>query len=112
MHIFQRVQRGFAFVGITAYQSTQRSPFNRRNLATLFSYTLTVISFNVYLVHVAKTFWEYNDNIYTNSASTLTIICYTFLVLNMTILFKIIDDYESIAADSEYTQIEIKLQSN
>lgn len=101
MQLFQRIQRGFAVVGITAQQSVQKNPFNRRVLATLVSYILTVISFNVYLFSVASTFWEFTDNIYTNSASTLAVICYLFIVFNMRIIFNIIDNYERIIINSE-----------
>lgn len=101
MHLFQTIQKIFVFVGISSYQSMQVNPFDRKLLLTIFSYSLTIISFDVYLIHVANTFWEYNDNIYINSASTLAVICYIFVVFKMKIIFQIISDCETVAVKSE-----------
>lgn len=105
MRLFQSVQSFFAIVGITSYQSMQKHPFNHKILATFFSYSLTMTSYNVYLFHVATTFWEYNDNIYMNSATMLVVIGFTIVVFNIKKLFEFIDSCEAITIDSKQQQI-------
>lgn len=67
----------------------------------MFSYTLSIISFNVYLFHVASTFFDYTNNIYTNSASTMTVISYIVLVFNSKQIFPNINHLEKMTVDSE-----------
>lgn len=91
MNLFQSAQESFAILGITVDQSMQTNPFNKRILAALLSYTLTVTIYTVFLFHDATTFWEYTDNIYTNSATIAIVLCFTIVVFNMRKLFALLE---------------------
>lgn len=102
MKLFQSIQRGLALVGLTSYQSRQKNPFSRKILITTFSYTLTVISFDVYLFCVARTFWEYTENIYTNSQLTVAVFCYIIVVFKMKNIFQGFNECEIFTVKSEW----------
>ena len=102
MHLFQSVQKTFAIFGISSSQSKQSNPFNHRKiLATSLVYILTIISYNVYLFHVAATFWEYTENSFFNSGSMLNYLFFIFLVLQMKKIFEFIDRFETVTVDSK-----------
>lgn len=73
----------------------------RKVLETLVSYTLTVISYNVYLFYVATTFFEYTDNIYQNSALISSVICYVIAVFKMNKLGSVFSACEAFVVDSK-----------
>lgn len=99
MQLFQTIRRGFAFLGVSSLQSMQTNPFNRRNVATLFSFILTIAAYNIYLFRVASTFWEYTINIYSNSATFLAVGCYVIVILKMRKIFQVIDKCEKVTVD-------------
>lgn len=101
MKLFQSVQETFATLGITLNQSMKNNPFNTRTLAAFSSYILTVTLYTVFLFHDAKTFWEYTDNIYTNSATIVIVVCYVIIALNMEKCFALIDRCVTIVATSK-----------
>lgn len=102
MHLFQSIQRGLSLVGISSYQSRQKNPFSPKILATLISYMITIISYNLYLFRDASTFFEYTDSIYNDSVSTLTVIFYVMFIFGMSEIFQIIDDCEAVTVKSEH----------
>lgn len=110
MRIFQSFRRHLVFAGFIAHQSVQKNPFNRRVLLTVLSYTLSIISFNVYLFRVASTFFEYTNNIYTNSASTITVICYIILAFNQRKMFENFELLEKNIADCKQKSVPTQLK--
>lgn len=102
MNLFQTTRKGFQNVGISPCQSMQINDlFNRKVLATLFSYTLTVISYNVYLFCIATTFFEYTDNVYANSALTSSVICYIIAVFKTKKIGRVFHECETFTIESE-----------
>lgn len=113
MNLFQTTQKGFALVGIKPCQSKQNDSLNLKILATLLSYILTVISYNVYLFCVASTFFEYTDNIYANSALTSSVICYIIAVAKMRKIGEVFADCEAVTVKSEWKlEVCFKFQIN
>lgn len=96
MRPFQIIQEKFAIFGITAAQSIQKQPFNRKVLLAYFIYSYGWTSSAVFLIQKANTFEEYTSNIYITTATAIIIFCFTVVVSRMSKLFEFIDACEEI----------------
>lgn len=101
MKLFHSTQESFAILGITLDQSMQNNPFSKRVLAAFSSYILTIALYTVFLFRDANTFWEYTDNIYTNSATMVIVACFIIVVFNMEKCFALIDSCVTVVAKSK-----------
>lgn len=101
MKLFQSVQRSFALVGITSGQSNGPKQFNWKISIAICSYSAQAIAFNVYLFHIATTFWEYTDNIFINSAASAVVTGFTIVAFNKPKFFGFIDSCETFVVKSK-----------
>lgn len=101
MIIFQTVQNKFLLLGISSYQSTRKALFSRRIMLVYFIYGCNCILGTTYFFHVAQSFEEYTNNIYTLSAGIMIFFFFTIVVRKMSNLFKYIENVGKITTRSE-----------
>lgn len=100
MKLFPIIRKNFEILGIIL-QHQQQSSFNKQIFFISFSYGLSCISYSLFLFYGANTFWEYTNNIYTNSATILIVICFVIINFRMKNLSELIDNCEKYIENNE-----------
>lgn len=99
MKFIGAAQQIFAIVGFSSYQSTQKYPFNLKNLSILFVLFVSNISATLFLFCEASTFVDYIISIYEISTLVFGIVSFTILVLKMNDMFEFFDDFELVTQE-------------
>lgn len=99
--IFRTLQKNFDFLGITSFQSTQKSPFNSRNSISLLLHGIFVVSAIMYVLCDAYSFVEYTNGINNTLSLIVTTASFVIVIWIMEKWFKFIDHLERIVFESE-----------
>lgn len=83
MKIFQTAEENFSLMGITAYQSTQKYPFNTRNSLVLLILCTTLFSNIMRLIREASTFKDYTISIFSACTMTVSILIFAIILKRM-----------------------------
>lgn len=104
MNIFQTVQQNLSHLGISHYNSIQNCSINERNMPiTVMLCTLTAINL-MYLCHVATTFNEYADSVYSCLLQLNTAIIFIGVIWRMRKLFNCLKQTEKITNESMWNE--------
>lgn len=87
MKIFQSVEENFSLMGISAYQSTQKHPFNAKNLLFLSIMCTTLFSDVMYLIRDTNDFNEYTISIFSACTMIVSISIFAILLAKMRQIF-------------------------
>lgn len=87
MKIFQTVEENFSSLGISAYQSQQRHPFNAKNVLVLWILCTTLYSDVMYLIREANDFKDYTISIFSACTMTVSILIFTTILAKMRQIF-------------------------
>lgn len=101
MLIFLNTKKNYAVLGISVYQSLQEYPFNRKIFMSFIILGCSIASHFLYLSYVASSFKEYIECISTTFAIFVICVCFMTMVLNMSKLFRTIEDIENLIDESE-----------
>lgn len=102
MKVFQRIQKQYAILGISASnQLTRTLPFSKRVLFGFLSISIEIFSQFVYTFHVANDYMTYIDCICATSATIVIFICLAAIVCRKSTLFEIIHEIEELIDTSE-----------
>lgn len=83
MKVFQTVEDNFTLMGISAYQSQQKYPFNAKNLLVLFILCSTFFSDAMYLIREANDFKEYTISVFSISTMAVSILIFVIALAEM-----------------------------
>lgn len=75
--------------------------FNKRIFFVSFLYSLTIISYSLYFIYDANTFWEYTNSIYSTTTFILNVTCFAIIILQLKNLFEFIEKCEKIVHKSQ-----------
>lgn len=87
MKIFQTVEENFDLMGISAYQSMQKYPFNTKNLLVLSILCTTLFSDVMYLIREANDFKEYTISIFSACTMIVAISIFAIILTRMRHIF-------------------------
>lgn len=114
MKIFQRIQSYLASSGFRQNES----PFNETQLRILVNVFLNIALQYVHLIHESSTIKQYVDSIFMITATILTLVARTSMLLKNDAIFELIDKVEHILNDSklnfyfEYTNSRMNSNQN
>lgn len=100
MKLFQTPQNHCANVGIVLQKSTQKHPFNVRNVISLSIFILTIISCFSYLFIVPVNFNEYTVSVYCTTTVITNGVIYVNFIWRMEQLYDCINSAETIVQNS------------
>lgn len=101
MKIFQVTQKNLTYLGVSWYYSIQKYPINRRNLLAFSIFSLATILDCTYLFHVAVTFNEYANSVYTCLSIILATVVFVIVTCRMRMFFNCLNQIEKISNESE-----------
>lgn len=102
MKIIQITQKNLLYLGIGWYYSMQKYPINRRNLLAFSVLSITTIIDCIYLFHVAATFNEYANSVYTCLTILQGTVIFAFVTCRMRMIFECLNQIEKISNDREF----------
>lgn len=103
MEIFNSIKEYFIRVGIDPMKSTQKHPFNVRNLIASFLLSCCIASIALHIIYVDNSFKEYTNALNIIVTILFVAACFAIYVLKMETAFDIINTMEYIINKSEWT---------
>lgn len=99
MTLFPFIRKKFEILGIILYQSEHH--LNKRIWFYSFSYSLSCISYSLFLYYEANTFWEYTNSIYSTTTLFLNVACFIIIIFQTGNLFEFIGNCEKFVHKSQ-----------
>lgn len=99
MKLFNLLQTNLATLGICSNQS----PYNAKLLMSFLIYAINIPLYGMFFLYEAKTFLDYINAIYVESASIFFAICLTNIVFKKTELFNFLLNFHKIVNKSKWT---------
>lgn len=103
MEIFQPIRNRLAVIGLELYQKT---PFNLKNMTTLFMLIMGSIFCGSHLFFVANNFKEYADSFCASSSIIVSAIIHTILLWKIRPLYRCLNDLEKSVTKREFESFE------
>lgn len=102
MHILESIRNILQIIGLSSYQSIQTSPFNTRNLMSLFVLVLNIICNVGYsITGQTENLMEFTDSVFITFTVTVDILILINLIWQMQQLFVFINGLEDIVVGSK-----------
>lgn len=109
MKIFEIVQRNYATLGISSsHQSTQKYPFNKRELFGFILFACTTVLQYVGTFHDSSNFMEFMVSVCATSGGTLIFVFFLAIVFRKTTLFQSIEHIEKVIDSSESIRMQFQ----
>lgn len=108
MKIFQTDLKYLAIMGINAYQSQQKYPFNVRNVLIILLLSTAATSSTIQFFYVANSFNEYTNALYSATGMITATIIVAIVLQKLRLLFCCLDRFESILNKSELLENECR----
>lgn len=99
--LFQAIKRNLAILKFKPNQSDSMLMLLRDHWVYFFESILALTLFFVYLIHVAETIDEFMFVVFWITASLVIFLCFISTVLKTSVLFKFLNDAETIYSNSE-----------
>ena len=107
MPILTSIRENLAIIGLSSHQSTQKYPFNARNLTSLFFQFLNIGCNFGYLMYEAKDLMEITDSMFLTITAILTVSIFINLNWRMKQLFEFIDNLERTVDKSKWNVLKL-----
>lgn len=101
MKIIQFTLKFTLYLGIGAYQSVQKHPFNRQNILALLILGSSTISCLIHFFRNAQTFADYTYSVAAFSSMLVATIVHAIILWKMPALFECLDELERCVDESE-----------
>lgn len=105
MEIYQIIKDLYRLVGIIPPVSSERHPFNRKNLLVLSIFSAIVLSENIFFFFNAENFQEYIDSFYVVFTVDTAWWNYAAIVWEMSKIYEFIENLENTIKKSEKNEL-------